>query len=145
MQHELPPFKLPHGQCPGWAWLLQQGLPSTVHHSLTWDTAHSSSALELLAQHGQPKTSRVFQGFLKPRFSAVLYFCWGGNPLLLPGFWGLAAPQMLRELKEAWGCAGGSAGHWVLPQQHSLKGIMFLKSSCLTFLSQTFLSYASIF
>lgn len=32
-----------------------------------------------------------------------------------------------------------------LPQQHSLEGIMFLKSSCLTFLSRTFLSYTFIF
>lgn len=145
MQHELPPIKLPHGDCPGWAWPLQQGLTSIVHHSLAWDTAHSPSALELLAHCGQPKTSSVFQGFLKPHFSAVPYLCWGGNSLLPPDFWGLAAPQMLRELKEARGCAGGRAGDWVLPQQHSLKGITFLKSSCLTFLSRTFLSYTFIF
>lgn len=73
MQHELPPIKPPHGEHPGWAKPLQQGLPSIVHHSLTWDTA--LCALELLAQRGQPKTSSVFQGFLKPHFSAVPYFC----------------------------------------------------------------------
>lgn len=54
-------------------------------------------------------------------------------------------PKMLRALKEARGCAGGRAGDQALPQQHSLKGIMFLKSSCLTFLSRTFLSYTFIF
>lgn len=91
------------------------------------------------------KNQLCLSGILKPHFSAVPHFCWGGNSLLLPGFWGLVAPQMLRELKEARGCAGGRAGDQVLPQQHSLKGIMFLKSSCLTFLSRTFLSYTFIF
>lgn len=41
--------------------------------------------------------------------------------------------------------AGPGAGGWVLPQERSHKGITFLKSSCLTFLNQTFLSYTFIF
>lgn len=40
---------------------------------------------------------------------------------------------------------GPVVGGWVLPQQRWQKGIMFLKTSCLTFLNQTFLSYLFIF
>lgn len=116
----------------------EQGLTSTVPrspprtqptHRLPESSLLSLGSQEPAAAFGD--VSRLVS--LQPHISAEQKA--GGNSfqvsedLLHPKSWG--------SLKRR----GAALGGRVLPQQRSQKGITFLKSSCLTFLNRTFLSY----